>query len=89
MEQSQTTKLKRPQANLQQFPVISSHALVNNSHFSNWGMAEYNGTGKYNLQIGFEEGAYPKPNESIFVITYIYNDEGKPELKETLSFIWN
>jgi len=88
-EQSQTTKLKSPQTSLKSFPAVASHALVNQSYFSNWGIVEYDGTGVYNIQMGFEEGSYPKSNESITVITYIYDNEGKAELKEAFSFIWN
>lgn len=89
VEQLQTTKLKRSQTILKNFPAIGSHALVNQSYFSNWGIVEYNGTGEYDIQIGFEEWAYPKSNESITIITYIYGDEGNIELKESSSFIWN
>ena len=89
VEQSQTTKLRNSHTMLQSFPAIGSHALVEKSYFSNWGIVEYNGTGQYDVQIGFEEGAYPKSNENITVYTYIYSDEGKIVLKEASSFIWN
>ena len=87
-EQSQTTYLKRPRSELQDFPLISSHAAVNGQFFSEWGILKYNGPGEYEVLMGFREGFYPESNASIMVITYIYDEEGTPVLKDTSYFIW-
>ena len=87
-EQSQTTFLKRPRSELQDFPVISSHAAMNGQYYSEWAIEKYEGSGEYELNIGFKEGFYPESNDSIMVITYIYNNQGTAVAKDISYFTW-
>jgi len=88
VEQSQTTYLKRPQSELQEYPLIASHATINGIYYTEWGIVNYNGPGEYEILMGFRNGKYPESNDYVMVITYIYDEEGITIFKDISEFYW-
>lgn len=86
-KQIQKTQLTRPITDLKSFPSISSHVLMS-SGYSNWGHIEYKGPGEYEMLLGFKEGQNPKSNETVSVITYIYDINGEPLDRDVIDLVW-
>ncbi|MBW6517740.1 MAG: hypothetical protein K0A89_04465 [ANME-2 cluster archaeon] len=88
VEQSKTTYLKRPRSELQEYPLLTSHAAINGVYYSDWGITQYNGPGEYEIQMGFREGYYPVSNDYVMVISYLYDEEGNVILKDKIDYYW-
>lgn len=88
VDQSMTTYLKRPQSELQEYPLIAAHAAINGIYYTDWGIVNYNGPGEYEILMGFRDDIYPQSNDTIMVITYIYDDNGTAIFRDKSEFYW-
>ncbi|MCL7412485.1 MAG: hypothetical protein M8353_02580 [ANME-2 cluster archaeon] len=86
--QSQTPYLKRPQSELQDYPLIASHAAINGIYYTDWGIMNYDGPGEYEILMGFRDEKYPISNDTIMVITYIYDENGTVIFRDKSEFYW-
>ncbi len=75
--------IKRPKEMLaESFPTIGGRVWVTkykniSSSIGPWAYTPYNGPGKYNLTLGFREGMYPVPNDTLHVSIIVVNKKGE------------
>ncbi|HID26481.1 MAG TPA: hypothetical protein EYP22_01335 [Methanosarcinales archaeon] len=66
------SKISVPRGNPLMAPGITVRVIKNNQIISHWTSIGYNGTGKYNIMVGFLKGiTYPKKGDKVRIIAYI------------------